>query len=39
MPFFVIYNAMRGAFDYKEEVNRAEILDAMRERRKRLNWS
>jgi len=38
MPFFVISKMVHDISGAKEEMNRAEALDAMRERKQRLGW-
>ena len=38
LPFFVVSKLVHDASGAKEEVNRAEVLDVMRERKQRLGW-
>jgi hypothetical protein len=38
MPFFVVSKMVHDISGVKEEMNRAEALDAMRERKQRLGW-
>lgn len=38
MPFFVVSKLVHDVSGAKEEMNRAEVLDAMRERKQRLGW-
>lgn len=38
MPFFVVSKMVHDVTGQKEEMSRAEALDAMRERKQRLGW-
>lgn len=38
MPFFLVYETIHQAIGGKDLPNRAEILDGMRERKRRLKW-